>query len=91
MKTFFKLSPQKIFLSALILLLVVMFFLPVTMNVLCSLNSPCPPMQFFVKITEVSSARFGSINYIYLLLEALVSYLLACGLITIYHHFKKTN
>jgi hypothetical protein len=91
MKTFFKPNPQKIFLSGLILLLVVLFFLPVTMNVLCSLNSPCPPMQFFIKINEVSSPRFVSINYFYLLIEALISYTLTCSLIAIYHHFKKTN
>lgn len=85
---FLKISPKKIILTILLFTLTIVFFLPVKMNVLCSLNSKCPPVNALVKINELSSPRFLSINYLYLFLELLSSYILSCLLLS---KFKKNK
>ncbi len=73
----------------IILVIMLLFFFPVTMNNLCKPGSVCPISNSFIKITELGSPTLVGINYIYLIVEIIISYILAEVLIYFYRKNKK--
>ena len=89
-KEFFKIDLRKILLALIIFGIIVVFFLPAKVNVLCKPGAPCNPINDFISISEISTnPRFVTINYVYLTIELLVSYLISCSFIVTYNKLKK--
>ena len=88
MKNLLYLNKQRLILTLTIFIVLVIFFLPVKMNNLCKPNSPCPPSNTFIKITELKNPTLIGINYLYLIIKIIISYLLASIII---HLTIKTN
>lgn len=87
---FFKPIIGKVILTIVIFILLIIFLLPAKLNVLCKTGVPCPPVNHFIKITEVSNnPYFVSLNYLYLLIELIISYLISCIIITGYSKLTK--
>lgn len=73
----------------IVLAIILVFLFPVKMNNLCKPGSVCPISNSFIKITELGSPTLVGINYIYLIVEIIVSYILAEILIYFYRKNKK--
>ena len=86
-KEFFKPTKYKIYLTIIIFILIVIFLFPAKINVYCKVGLPCPPINVVNTIYQIiNEPTFVSINYSYILLELVMSYLLACSIINL---FKK--
>lgn len=76
--------------TLIIFALILTFFLPVKLNSLCKPNSPCPPYNSFIRITEVSTnPTFVSINYLFVIVELIISYVASILILKIYIILKK--
>jgi len=89
LKEFFKPDMSKIILTLVMIIITIIFWFLAKVNVLCKMGVPCPPVNHFIRISEISGPRFISANYIYLILELLISYLISCFIIFIFNKFKE--
>jgi len=67
------------------------FLFPVKLNPLCELGGKCPASYTdFIKIKDISNYyNLVSINYLFLLIELISSYLLACFILLIYNKIRR--
>ncbi|MDO8508800.1 MAG: hypothetical protein Q7S27_03900 [Nanoarchaeota archaeon] len=83
-----RIKKETIIPTFIILIIILIFFFPVKMNNLCKPNSPCPISNSVIKITELKNSLIIDINYIYLLIEIIISYILAVIVIYFYNKNK---
>ena len=59
------------------------------MNVECDPNESCPPIDTYVFISSIDDPRFVSINYLYLIVEAIIAFIISMILVGLYNKIKK--
>ncbi len=81
---FFKPTKYKVYLTIIIFFLIVFFSFPAKENVLCKEGISCPPQDVTIQIYKIINVSiFVGINYLYLFLRLLLSYILACSIVNI--------
>jgi len=83
-----RIKKENILPTFIILILMLIFLFPVKMNNLCKPNSPCPTSNAFIKITELENPTPIGINYLYLIMEVIIAYVLA-AIITYFYRKNK--
>jgi len=72
----FKPTIGRVILTLVIFIILIIFLFPAKMNVLCEIGNQCPSINDFVMISEIfTNPRFVSPNYLYLVIEFVISYL----------------
>ena len=81
-----------IIITLIIFIFMIIFFFPVKLNNLCKIGAACPPSNTFVSVTEISTnPRFAGINYLSILVELILSYLLSILMLKIYSKLNLSN
>ncbi len=85
----FKLNKKNIIITILIFLVLAFLQFPVKMDVQCKTGVPCPAINTIVTFPSIFNDSFYvEINYIFLLIELLISYLISS---LILYSLNKTN
>ncbi len=89
-KEFFSVSKEKIILTIIIFLIMIFFLLPVKVTIMCKNDSLCSsPAYMFVQIYK--SYNIEGVNYLYILIELLIAYIISCLIIFVYKKIKSNN
>ena len=77
LKNFFKPTKEKIIISIIIFILMIIFFLPVKVTVMCRNDAFCSSStDKFVQIYK--SYNIEGVDYLYTLIELSISYVISC-------------
>ncbi len=81
------LNLKTLILFIFIFVLFLIFYLPVFWKVEC-IKAPCNYLKEFITIFSIVNSRVEAINYYYLVIEALISLILAMIIVYLYNYFK---
>jgi len=90
MLKFLKPSAKKLFLAFALFLVVLYFFFPAKVNVICKTYGECPPVNRFIRITT-DNPRYISANYQYIILEFILAYLVSAFSVEEYIHLRRLS
>ncbi len=89
-REFFKITKWKITSTLFIFITLIIFSFPVEINMICKVGVDCPSFIGFIQIYNIPST-FVSINYLFIIFELIISYLISCIIIYIYNRIKKNK
>ncbi len=76
-KHFFKPAKENIIISIIIFILMIIFFLPAKVTIICKNDAFCSsPDDMFVQIYK--NYNIEGVNYLYILSELLIAYIISC-------------
>ncbi|MGV8142291.1 MAG: hypothetical protein ACP5NS_01495 [Candidatus Pacearchaeota archaeon] len=81
---FLAVSYSKIFFAVPILAVIIFFFFPIKVNAICDSGETCPPINTFIKITEIGQTpTTWNVNFLFIVLEIFIAYFLAAAIISL--------
>lgn len=87
-REFFKITKWKITSTLFIFIALIIFSFPAEINMICKVGVECPSFIGFIQIYNVPST-FVSINYLFIIFELIISYLLSCIIFALINKIKK--
>ncbi len=82
----FKPTAHKIMLAIIIFAIFLFFLFPVKQSEFClaGIGSQCPTTTNFIRITELNSGGVLGINYFFILIELIISYIISAVIIRLF-------